>query len=95
MAGNLPKVLDKISGPSSIVASTIEGDGFGVAKEVGKILVEKGLTELANKVPSLAPLIGVAQSNPIILTIQFTFMNSAPTNNNNEIKGKRTEEIKM
>jgi RHS repeat-associated protein len=95
MTGKLPKVLDKISGPSAIVSNTLEGDGLGVATEVGKILVEKGLTELAKKAPSLGPLIGLAKSNPVTLTIQFTFMNSAPANNNSEIKVKRTEELRM
>ncbi len=95
MTGKLPKVLDKISGPSSIVASTLEGDGLGVATEVGKMLVEKGLIELAKKAPSLAPIIGAAKSNPVTLTIQFTFMNSAPTNNNDKIKEKRIEQLKM
>jgi RHS repeat-associated protein len=95
MTGKLPKVLDKISGPSSIVASTLEGNGLGVATEVSKMLVEKGLTALAKKAPSLAPIIGIAKSNPVTLTIQFTFMNSAPTNNNSEIKEKRTEDLKM
>jgi RHS repeat-associated protein len=95
ITGKLPKVLDKISGPSSILSSTLEGDGLGVATEVCKILVEKGLTEFAKKATSLAPVIGFAKSNPVTLTIKFTFMNSAPTNNNDEIKVKRTEQLKM
>ena len=95
VTGKLPKVLDKISAPSSIVASAMEGDGLGVATEVAKVLVEKGLTELAKKAPSLAPAIGVLKGNPISMTIQLSFSNSAPTNNNNEIKSQRIEQLRL
>ncbi len=95
MTGKLPKVLDKISAPASIVSSAIDGDGFSIATEIAEMLVKQGLTELAKKAPSLGPIIGVAKSNPVTLTIQFTFMNSAPENDNEEKTEKRKEQLKL
>jgi RHS repeat-associated protein len=95
VTGRLPKILEKMSGPSSIVSNAIDGDGLGVSTEVGKMLIEKGLVELAKKAPSLAPVLGIAKSNPVTLTIQFTFQNSAPPNRSLEIKEKRIEALKI
>ena len=61
------------------------------------MLVKKGLTELAKKVPTLGPLVRLAKGNPVALTIQFTFADSGPGyhNINDEVKEKRIEALRL
>lgn len=95
ITGKLPDFLDQISTPTSIVQNAIDGNHDAIIMDVAKFLVDEGLDQLAKKAPSLGPIINFAKSNPVILTIQFAFTNSAPEYDFEEKKAKRTEELRM
>jgi len=95
VTGKLPKFLDKVSTPSSILGGIVEGDGLGVVTEISKIIVGKGLTELAKKAPYLNQAIGFVKSNPITMTISMSFSNSAPDFKFDEQKKENAEKLKM